>query len=84
MVWGNDDFFGGMFDFNGDGVYDASGYISGIYELSDTTMSNNLISSNQVILENGTHYKVIVMVTMGGATMPSPTEFYFWHDCCGC
>ena len=23
MVWGNDDFFGGMFDFNGDGQTDA-------------------------------------------------------------
>ena len=23
MVWGNDDFFGGMFDFNGDGRTDA-------------------------------------------------------------
>ena len=24
MVWGNDDFFGGMFDFNGDGQTDAA------------------------------------------------------------
>ncbi|MBQ6067424.1 MAG: hypothetical protein IJK89_11465 [Clostridia bacterium] len=23
MVWGNDDFFGGMFDFNGDGQTDS-------------------------------------------------------------
>ena len=23
MIWGNDDFFGGMFDFNGDGRTDA-------------------------------------------------------------
>ena len=23
IVWGNDDFFGGMFDFNGDGQTDA-------------------------------------------------------------
>ena len=71
------------FDFNGDGVADASGYISTITELDGTT---NLINNNTVTLENGTHYYVTVMVTMNnsGLTMPMPTEFYFWHDCCGC
>ena len=34
MVWGNDDFFGGMFDFNGDGQTDAVEAVLG-YQILD-------------------------------------------------
>ena len=35
MIWDNDDFFGGMFDFNGDGQTDAVEVAIGIQVLDE-------------------------------------------------
>lgn len=41
MVWGNDDFFGGMFDFNGDGQTDAVEAAIGFQVLDEMTREDD-------------------------------------------
>ena len=41
MVWGNDDFFGGMFDFNGDGHTDAVEAAVGLQALDAMSREEN-------------------------------------------
>lgn len=40
MIWDNDDFFGGMFDFNGDGQTDAVEAAIGFQVLDEMGQSN--------------------------------------------
>ena len=49
MVWDNEDFFGGMFDFNGDGQTDAVEAAIGFQvldELSQNDENNNTLNEN--------------------------------------
>ena len=41
MIWDNDDFFGGMFDFNGDGQTDAAEEALGFMVLDEMSRKNN-------------------------------------------
>ncbi len=41
MVWGNDDFFGGMFDFNGDGQTDSVEAALGYQILNEMDRKND-------------------------------------------
>ena len=41
MIWNNDDFFGGMFDFNGDGQTDAVEAAIGYQILDEMSRDNN-------------------------------------------
>ena len=41
MVWGNDDFFGGMFDFNSDGQTDAVEAAIGFQVLDEMDRDDN-------------------------------------------
>ena len=41
MVWGNDDFFGGMFDFNSDGQTDAVEVAIGFQVLEEMDRDDN-------------------------------------------
>ena len=40
MVWGNDDFFSGMFDFNGDGQTDAAEAVLGFQILDEMDLED--------------------------------------------
>jgi hypothetical protein len=41
MIWNNNDFFGGMFDFNGDGQTDAVEAAIGFQVLDEMSRENN-------------------------------------------
>ena len=41
MIWNNDDFFGGMFDFNGDGQTDAAEATLGYQILDEMSRNDN-------------------------------------------
>ena len=41
MIWNNDDFFGGMFDFNGDGQTDAAEEALCFMILDEMSRKNN-------------------------------------------
>ena len=41
MIWNNDDFFGGMFDFNGDGQTDAVEAAIGFQVLDEMSRDDN-------------------------------------------
>ena len=41
MIWDNDDFFGGMFDFNGDGQTDAVEAAIGFQILDEMSREDN-------------------------------------------
>lgn len=46
MIWNNDDFFGGMFDFDGDGKTDAIEAALG-YQILDEMSQSNENNKNQ-------------------------------------
>ena len=52
MIWDNDDFFGGMFDFNGDGQTDAVEAAIGFQVLDEMTREDD--KDNKISCERQT------------------------------
>ncbi len=54
MIWDNDDFFGGMFDFNGDGQTDAVEATLGYQILDEMSRANeNTKKQNEQLRSQG-------------------------------
>ena len=47
MIWNNDDFFGGMFDFNGDGQTDAAEAALGYQILNEMSRESEDINEDE-------------------------------------